>query len=259
MLTRRTGYVCATSAIVALLAASRSMADTGDYVTMDFTGYSLARLAYVTCDHRSFMTAVGLSTFCVDDQSGSYGGLGQELVSSSPGRVATGYSMSLLPGVSLGQEYTVSLEDPSEASVIPAGRMKDVQSLIDNYAGKVADADTAAAFAAALLEIIYETATKSVNGQIVPAYNVDTGVFHMRPATGENWDVLANTWLNDLGADPPVTDTLVGTGIGGSDFMFRCSDSRTVPEPLTAAGFLLGLGGVGVYVRNRFRRCSPDA
>jgi hypothetical protein len=111
--------------------------------------------------------------------------------------------------------------------------------------------EQAAAFQAAVWEIIYET--NKVNDLF--DYTVATGVFHVDSA--ETWTDLANTWLGSLGtiADPTNLGLRILTNGAYQDFAIIVPGvgADPIPEPVTMAGLMLGIGGLSGYIRRRRR------
>jgi hypothetical protein len=102
---------------------------------------------------------------------------------------------------------------------------------------------TAAAFQAAVWEIIYQAGT---------TYDVTAGTTTI---TGGAWTTLANYWLTHLEANDPDIGLRVLVSDGRQDFAIIVPGigRDPIPEPVTMAGLLLGIGGLGGYIRRRRR------
>jgi hypothetical protein len=159
-----------------------------------------------------------------------------------------------------------SLEDApvvgTTSNGMGAAKANDLRRLFNflgsNSSGAVgaqtySSADAAAAFEADVWEIINETTS---------TYALNGGTFQVQEAWGDkDWTALANSWLGQVhngktldGDDlDPVTGVaalinpltqdyaLVIPGFGGAP----------VPEPVTLAGIVLGLGSLTTYIRRR--------
>jgi hypothetical protein len=142
----------------------------------------------------------------------------------------------------------------------------DLRRLFSNNQGFIGTADGAAAFEAAVWEIVYETSG---------TYNVDyhssssdgltgtRGNFFVDPTSGTidesgkyTWVTTANTWLGALGTGTPDIGLRVLASEGYQDFSLVVTGlgkDSSIPEPVTMAGLMLGIGGLSGYIRRRRR------
>jgi len=232
-----------------------------DFVTLDFTGDSPARLGYATIGYRTFLTQVGQAVFDVHDEAGSYAGLGKDIVDASPDDRTTGYCIDVYQAITAGRTYRFDVVDLVDAptlgnnSLVAERRAKDLERLFAKYADDVVGADTAAAFAAAVWEIVNET---NLNTAGNPVYDVRGGAFKVTPASGGSWDRQANRWLCDLDTTIPDNQSayaLVNCRV--QDFAWVMCVPTTgkapppVPEPITFLSGLLAVSGLGFYMRKR--------
>jgi len=101
--------------------------------------------------------------------------------------------------------------------------------------------DKARAMQLAAWEIVYEYMNDTTT------LNVTTGNFYV---TGSSANSTANTMLNSLAdytGPLPELVALSNQNPGKQDFV------RIIPEPVTMAGLMLGIGGLGGYIRRRRR------
>lgn len=257
------GLVVAALVGACLVPASAARANSsGDFVTLDFTGETPARLGYISFDHRTILTQVGQAVFRVHDELGSFGGLGEDIVDNA-GSHTTGYCIDVYQAITAGRTYQFDVMGLDQAPtlgrnpVLAQERAEDLEMLFAKY-GEEADqsADNAAAFAAAVWEIVNETKTNS-HGDLV--FDVRGGAFQVTPASGGRWDRLANQWLCDLDVDVPddqLAYALVNCRV--QDFAWvMCvpipGGEPPVPEPLTLVSGFLAVSGLGLYMRKRVK------
>jgi hypothetical protein len=102
---------------------------------------------------------------------------------------------------------------------------------------------TSAAFQMSVWNIIYDT-----------DFDVKTGSF--RITSGNTSRDLANFWLGHLGTDDPDIGLRVLVNQNQQDFSIIVPGvgSEPIPEPVTLAGVMLGIGSLGGYIRRRRRR-----
>jgi len=114
--------------------------------------------------------------------------------------------------------------------------------------------DQAGAFEAAVWEIINETS--QTNG--VYNYGLSSGTFRVSEYWGSGWSSIANTWLTNLHTYTPNTHVVALVNQDFQDYALTLADfggsDLAIPEPLTMAGMLLGVGGIVGYVRRRVRK-----
>jgi len=101
--------------------------------------------------------------------------------------------------------------------------------------------EQSAAFQAAVWEIIYETA----------AYNIKENTFKI--TSNETWTYLDTYWLAHLGTLDPNIGLRVLVSENQQDFSIIVPGvgKDAIPEPVTMAGLMLGIGGLVTYVRKR--------
>jgi hypothetical protein len=124
------------------------------------------------------------------------------------------------------------------------------------HPGEWASNTEAAAFGSAVWEIVWEYGDNSSHPAVLP-YSVSTGLFRV---TGSAAVVAA---ANDM-LTGVMSSSAVPVGelyalinpCGGQDQMIAFgvgTRQDTVPEPLTMVSVVLGIGGVGAYVRRRMK------
>jgi hypothetical protein len=275
MRTLRIAGLAAVAMVACLIWAGPAQA-TGDYVTLEWKSCqpTEAVTAYagsgtynpLTSSYTSY-TALG-SWYCgqynlqVTNSADSYGGDGKTLVDKAymntppivgsycidvhqeaPGtyRVYDIYPLASapIPGIGMGstkaddlQRLFSFLQDP-------------LPNTSPNQANKLAGA-----FQAAVWEIVNETSG---------TYNVFNGSFKMTEyniGNGTGWLAQANVWLNAL-HDPgtvPVKDVVALVNTSAQDYALTIKGAGStdqIPEPVTMAGVLFGIGGLVGYVRRR--------
>jgi hypothetical protein len=112
------------------------------------------------------------------------------------------------------------------------------------YTTALAGGPDAAAFEACVWEIVSEQSG---------TYDVDAGTLQVHPTSGGSWDTLANSWLADLGTTPS-SNVFALVSEDYQDYAVVIPPqvgAPPVPEPVTAAGVLIALGGLVRYVRRR--------
>jgi len=106
----------------------------------------------------------------------------------------------------------------------------------------------AGAFEVAVWEIINETAGT--------AYNVTSGNFSIQEYTlygAAGWSIIANNWLANLQSEPINNNVVALVNTTTQDYALTLKDfgSTEIPEPVTMAGLMLGIGGLVGYARKR--------
>ena len=111
----------------------------------------------------------------------------------------------------------------------------------------------AAAFGAAVWEIVWET-----SGTLNPSGALDVTAGYLSVSVNSGAQTLANTWLGQLASYNPSSYpeiqglldntpqdqlVLIIGGTGGPE--------NPIPEPVTMAGLMMGIGGLVTYVRKR--------
>jgi len=104
--------------------------------------------------------------------------------------------------------------------------------------------EQSAAFQAAVWEIIYETAA---------SYTVTADAFKI--TSGNASKTLADYWLTHLGDVDPCIGLRVLVRENQQDFSIVVPGvgRDPIPEPVTMAGLMLGIGGLSGYIRRRRR------
>ncbi len=127
---------------------------------------------------------------------------------------------------------------------------QDLSKLFGLYATAVSDANTAAAFQAAVWEIVHETSG---------TWGLGGGQFRVSAVTGSGWVGLADSWLNSL-AGVSYVDIGLRALVSPvhQDFALvvpglPLPPPPVMPEPLTVAGVMLGCSSLIGYVRRRRR------
>ncbi len=131
-------------------------------------------------------------------------------------------------------------------------RADDLAKLFEYKRNLVTDNNTAAAFQAAVWEIVNET-----SGTYSLVRNAtDAGNFNMSYHWGSGWLGTADAWLSDLGSyDVPDIELRVLMSENAQDYALwtpsRVPTGGHVPEPLTLIGVCGGVAGIGTYLRRR--------
>jgi len=143
---------------------------------------------------------------------------------------------------------------PEEAPIgggnTPIGIAKawDLRRLFNQHTNDISTNDGAAAFQAAVWEIVYED---------TGTYNVTSGDLSMTYYWGASsgWLDTANDWLGSLGTDTPDVGLRVLANTEKQDFAMWVPGlpADPLPEPVTMAGLVLGVGSLACYVRRRRR------
>lgn len=244
--------------------ASASSTLPDSYVTLTYTGDDLARLGYVTYDGRSFLAQVGQSDFYVWQAPIASAGLGKQIVQdSAPTNRTTGYCIEVLKSIQLGGTYIFGVEDLSLApTLVNSARATDLEKLFALYADKVTNKNLAAAFGAAVWEIVDETKVDSAGN---PIYDVTGGDFKVRPVFGssQSWDKTANNWLASLATCEEPASAFALVSARAQDFAWILPSTGTmsdpppgqpspvIPEPLTMISGLLASAAISFYARRR--------
>ncbi|MBE3039263.1 MAG: hypothetical protein IMZ62_10685 [Chloroflexi bacterium] len=144
-----------------------------------------------------------------------------------------------------------------------ANKAGDLRNLFDVYAGDLLlgtaaqKRNTAAALQAAVWEIINETS----GTYALHTTDAGKGTFYMTQNSsdgGVNWLLQAEGYLTGVAGmahpDAATSDLRVLASMGAQDYaliVVGVGDSPPIPEPITMAGLLLGVGCLTRYVRNR--------
>jgi len=137
-------------------------------------------------------------------------------------------------------------EAPIGAGNSPIGIAKawDLRRLFSQRTGDTGTHDGAAAFQAAVWEIVYEESG---------TYDVFSGDIALTYYWGSGWLDTANDWLDALGSDQPDVGLRVLANADKQDFAMWVPGlpAAAIPEPLTALGLLLGGAALTAYSRRR--------
>ena len=172
------------------------------------------------------------------------------------------YCVDLGQTISGAQTYTIrDLEDApisywtvagKKETLRPMGEDKadDLRELFGRYGKSATDNVAKEAFGACIWEIVYENPANK--------YDITKGALYM---TGlGSAQTQAQTWLSVLNDDTNGNDTskydwdvLALSNAEQQDFAFTSpgAGGRIIPEPVTMAGLMLGIGSVVTYVRKR--------
>lgn len=158
-------------------------------------------------------------------------------------------------------EYEIELVDnaPQDGgsawTPMKFAKADDVEELWHEHFAEVTDATTAAAFQVALWEIIYENAS---DGPPVNPYDVSAGNLVMLTGTPDAVIDQANAWLatidDDFEMDPFIelkALTHYTSETNWQDYLYDADPRVEIPEPVTVASVLLGVCGLGSYIRRR--------
>ena len=158
----------------------------------------------------------------------------------------------------LGAFTTYDVYHPEHAPIgagnSPMGIEKawDLRRLFDQHWGAVASDNGAAAFQAAVWEIIYED-TDTYGYNLTDSASRLWMQIDMDTWDGTDWRLTANTWLAGLGTGKPDVGLRVLANEDYQDYALVVTDlpADPIPEPVTLAGMLLGVGCLGGYLRRR--------
>ena len=127
-----------------------------------------------------------------------------------------------------------------------------IRELWGEHGTEVVNGTTAAAFQAAIWEIIYENSNLP---PVMNAWDLNSGNLSVSDAAVA---AQANAWLASLDGQGELDQTLWAltnftTDTTYQDLVFRLpgGDRPPVPEPLTVATVAMGLSGLGMYIRRR--------
>jgi hypothetical protein len=226
-----------------------------NYVTLTFTGDSLARLGWVVYGGRLMITQVGQSNFTVGQDAQ---GKGLDIVGASVDGQTTGYCIDIRQSIQINQQVAFTVMDLIDAPTLAdPSRAADLEKLFSLHSGEVADAQSAAAFAACVWEIVNERGTD---------FDLRTGTFMMAPVIrSDGWVDTADGWLDglnnpDAGVGDVTAYALVSARV--QDFAWIMAGNsvgdpppgdppNVIPEPITMLSSFLAVSAVGFYARRR--------
>ena len=278
---RTLGFILASAAVCLLLAGSALATSTG-WITMSFYNVSPGENVNYVAPGKSGSTTAGVYNQKVylhpnywDDLLDSDGdGIpdqeASQLIASlgtadgNAGKTtAWAYASTFCADIkqyASGSFLRYDIYKPEDAPIggtqNPMGPTKaaDLRKLFDNYSvyglgalpytlgtTTYGASQTSAAFQASVWEIIYETS----------AYDVKKDAFQI--SSGETWTGLSNYWLTHLGTVDPCLGLRVLVNGDQQDFAIVVPGvgRDPIPEPVTMAGLMLGIGSVLTYVRKR--------
>jgi len=274
------GFILASAALCLLLAGSASATSTG-WITMSFYNVSPGEGVNYVAPGKSGSTTAGVYNQKVyldiskwgnlldSDGNGTLDQEASQLITSlgsADGGLGTtrwAYASTFCADIkqyASGSFLRYDIYKPEDAPIgggnTPMGDAKaaDLRKLFDNYSAYGLGAlpytlgtttygasQTSAAFQASVWEIIYETST----------YDVKKNAFQI--SSGETWTGLSNYWLTHLGTADPCLGLRVLVNGDQQDFAIVVPGvgRDPIPEPVTMAGLMLGIGSVVTYVRKR--------
>jgi len=157
--------------------------------------------------------------------------------------------------------YTLSaveaapLDDGSPYGPMGSAKANAIRELWGEHFDEIGGSSlNAAAFQVALWEIIYENAPNDP----VNAWDAGAGRIHIDSSVDASIVEQANLWLGAIGDDEQDLDTTLialtnyTSTMEFQDYLIdRGGGGTIIPEPLTIASVLLGVCGLGSYIRRR--------
>jgi hypothetical protein len=276
---RTLGFILASGAVCLLLAGSAFATATG-WITMSFYNVSPGENVNYVAPGKSGSTTAGVYNQKVylnkgwgdlldSDGNGIPDQEASELIASlglkdgGSGTTAWAYASTFCADIkqyASGSFLRYDIFKPADAPIgggnTPMGDAKaaDLRRLFDNYSAYGIGAlpytlgtttyganQTSAAFQASVWEIIYETS----------AYDVKQNVFRITSSNASR--DLANYWLTHLGDVDPCLGLRILVRDDQQDFAIVVPGvgRDPIPEPVTMAGVMLGIGSIAGYVRRR--------
>ena len=278
---RNLGFILASGAVCLLLAGSASATSTG-WITMSFYNVSPRDPDWVTTSMGTTLVGVynqrvylnsgwgdlidGPDSDTLPDQEASQliaslGNADGNAGTSSAWAYASTFCADFKQYAS-GSFLRYDIFKPADAPIgganNPMGDTKaaDLRRLFDNYSANGLGTpytlgtttyganQTSAAFQAAVWNIIYDT-----------DLNVTSGAFHVDLVNGveKTWAALSNYWLANLGTVDPCLGLRILVSENQQDFAIVVPGigRDPIPEPVTMAGLMLGIGSIAGYVRRR--------
>ena len=275
------GFILASAALCLLLAGSASATSTG-WITMSFYNVSPGEGVSYVAPGKSGSTTAGVYNQKVylnkgwgdlldSDGNGIPDQEASELIASlgtadgGTGTTRWAYASTFCADIkqyASGSFLRYDIYEPEDAPIgggntaMGDAKAADLRRLFYNYSAYglgtlpyILDTttyganQTSAAFQASVWEIIYETS----------AYDVKNNAFKI--SSTETWTGLSNYWLTHLGTADPCLGLRVLVNGDQQDFAIIVPGvgRDPIPEPVTMAGFMLGIGGLGGYIRRRRR------
>jgi len=278
---RTLGFILAIGAVCLPLAGSASATSTG-WITMSFYNVSPGEGVNYVAPGKSGSTTAGVYNQKVyldkgwgdlldSDGNGTLDQEASQLITSlgsadgGTGTSRWAYASTFCADIkqyASGSFLRYDIYKPEDAPIgggnTPMGDAKaaDLRRLFDNYSAYGLGAlpytlgtttyganQTSAAFQASVWEIIYETS----------AYDVKQNVFRITSSNASR--DLANYWLTHLGDVDPCLGLRILVRDDQQDFAIVVPGigRDPIPEPVTMAGLMLGIGSIAGYVRRRRR------
>ncbi len=240
------------SSLVVLLAAGIAGASTGT-LEARYVGSSAYQVGSITYPGASWSSVV-VGVYQLDIAPTGASGEGTALA----GQRVSAFCMDIrqnAPSGSTYRPYTIDYVDNAPIGAgnapISAAQADDLRRLfgmlingpssgVDHI--DLSNANQAAAFQAAVWEIVFEAAGNS--------YNVGTGTLKVTGASA--WTSLANTYLDHLHNYAPETGLRALKSAEYQDFALYvpgAGDRPPIPEPVTMLSSLLSIGALGAYIR----------
>ena len=203
----------------------------------------------------TYMIVTGTYVLEVDPDPATYWGQGEDVVEQASSDNLIDTFCADIEQSALSAFTTYDVYHPELAPIggdnSPMGIEKawDLRRLFNQHLGDTASDSGAAAFQAATWEIIYEdtdTYTYDVTDQ-------NSRFWMERMAWDPDWLTTANDWLAGLGTDKPDVGLRVLANDDYQDYALVVTDlpADPIPEPVTLAGLMLGVGSLVGYLRRR--------
>jgi len=218
-----------------------------------YAGSDFYRNGIVHLDGGTTVLVTGKYILEVDTNPATYWGQGKDVVEQADTNDMLDTFCADLEQAALGDFTTYDVYHPEYAPIgagnSPMGIEKawDLRRLFNQHLGDVASANGAAAFQAAVWEIVYED---------TGTYNVKDSASRLwieKMAHDPDWLTTANTWLTGLGTGHPDVGLRVLANEDYQDYALVVLGlpADPVPEPVTLAGLMLGVGSLVGYLRRR--------
>jgi hypothetical protein len=247
----RFAYLCFASAVALSVLAAPAQATS--YVELNFSFCGPTQAAHIWRDTTVYEGNVytGVYNLNLNTTDGTYSGAAAvSLINDAgPDHIIPSFCIDIRQNAPTGPyvRYDIyALEDAPVGSPMLAVKADDLRRLFAGHFQETLTNNQAAAFQAAVWEIINETSG---------TYNVYNGAFHIAESWGSGWGGLANTYLGDLASYAPDSRVSALVNASAQDYALTISSPNPqpphVPEPMTIAGVLMGLGGLVGYLRRR--------
>jgi len=219
---------------------------------LKYHGSDAYRNGRVHLDGGSSVLVTGKYVLEVDPDPATYWGQGKNVVEQASSDNLIDTFCADLEQSALSAFTTYDVYHPELAPIggdnSPMGIEKawDLRRLFDQHWGEADSDNGAAAFQAAVWEIIYEDTDTYT-------YDVTDGDLWIEIVNGSGWLTTANDWLAGLGTDKPDVGLRVLANDDYQDYALVVTDlpADPIPEPVTLAGLMLGVGSLVGYLRRR--------